>query len=194
MATKLQFNPSSLKVLFNPATQKVQMAVAPAMLNWESLCYDCPSNIVITLSDILLCLNCFYSGYPGLYLKYGFNVNLNQSWVLPIMSTTPGSCAWYRKLSNVLSIITYDNSDCGGEGSSGIYHNVTIIVVCSDGKGGIGINETVEIGQWGLHGILFQATDLIGQCVNIPNEHQNEDCGVGSPPIIGYGGVATINL
>ena len=90
MATKAQLNPSTLKVLFNPVTKNVQMAVAATPGECE-FCDEAPvrDEIEVTFHDVAICpCQAYLSGS----WKSEWITDLNTSWLLT--RTGPTSCVW----------------------------------------------------------------------------------------------------
>jgi hypothetical protein len=101
MVTKTQFNPSTLKVLFNAATQKVQMAVAGS----GNECWHCPGTtpLIVSVSfyNVTALVGCQWIG-PDIY----------ENWYKASFSTENP----FNDVSHSLNLVEFYPYDCGWDG------------------------------------------------------------------------------
>jgi hypothetical protein len=200
MAAKVQVNPSSLKVLFNPVTQKVQMAVVGSVgptpgvpCSYCAIPSQTPAQIVVGFTGIQVCSGCY--PYGGAYWKWQFLEDVNGEYIVD--QNEYDSCVWRNHIYSptFLRKLAFSDSLCTVPTIQGDYDVLQIIVHKMATKMYIVMQATY--GQYGDIVGLFSSGEIDFEtgCVGVSgvvNLFGVDDCGASDVDQAGYGGTADV--
>lgn len=192
--TKAQFNASTLKGIFNPATKK-GLIINPV----GNTCTYCgigvptPRYVEVTISGITVCTSCFIWGEFS--FKWTHNWTPSGTWVVPQRSGFP--CAWQKIVAvNGVTLDAYNNPDCTDLHSTQDL-DVYLFVARPSSGGGIDIFLYVQNVAWpgsgsaGYFGAYNEPED--SGCLNVEGvANVLANCTSPTPVNLGYGGTATL--